>query len=67
MASHAWAEAWLAGSWYVFDTSNQLFTPSRHVQLAIGLDYNDAAPVRGMRVGGGREYMQYDVAVQGEQ
>lgn len=67
LASHAWAEAYLEGHWYVFDISNQIFTPSDHVQLAIGLDYNDAAPVRGVRVGGGREHMEYRVAVRSDQ
>ncbi|WP_037585798.1 transglutaminase family protein [Stenoxybacter acetivorans] len=63
LASHAWAEACLNGYWHVFDVSNQLFTPSHHVQLAIGLDYNDAAPIRGVRVGGGHERMDYRVQV----
>lgn len=67
LASHAWAEAYLDGRWYVFDVSNQIFTPSHHVQIAIGLDYNDAAPVRGMRVGGGPERMDYHVQVLSEQ
>lgn len=64
LASHAWAEAFLDGSWYVFDTTNQLFSPSRHVQLAVGRDYNDTAPVRGMRQGGGEEQMEFEVEVQ---
>jgi transglutaminase-like putative cysteine protease len=64
LASHAWAEACLDGKWYVFDTTNQLFQPSHHVQLAVGLDYNDAAPVRGMRQGGGTEQMSFSVQVQ---
>lgn len=67
LASHAWAEAYLDGKWYVFDVSNQIFTPSLHVQIAVGLDYNDAAPVRGVRVGGGPERMDYHVQVQSDQ
>jgi transglutaminase-like putative cysteine protease len=67
LASHAWAEAWLDGRWYVFDVSNQLFAPARHVQIALGLDYNDAAPVRGIRVGGGHEHMDYRVQVAAQQ
>lgn len=63
LTSHAWAEACLNGYWFVFDVSNQLFQPSQHVQLAVGLDYNDAAPVRGMRQGGGAERMEYLVQV----
>lgn len=55
MASHAWAEVLLEGDWYCFDVSNQLFKPSQHIQTAVGRDYLDAAPVRGMRQGGGKE------------
>ncbi|MDO5288124.1 MAG: transglutaminase family protein [Pseudomonadota bacterium] len=63
LASHSWAEACLNNHWFVFDVSNQLFQPRQHVQLAVGLDYNDAAPVRGMRQGGGLEKMEYLVRV----
>ncbi|UOO82011.1 transglutaminase family protein [Uruburuella testudinis] len=63
LASHAWAEAWLDGHWYVFDITNQLFRPSHHVQLAVGRDYNDTAPIRGMRQGGGMERMDFLVQV----
>lgn len=67
LASHAWAEAYLDGHWYVYDVSNQLFSPARHVQVAIGRDYNDAAPVRGVRVGGGHERMDCNVRLNAEQ
>lgn len=63
MASHAWAEVWLKGYWYVFDISNQLFQPSSHVYVAIGRDYLDAAPVRGVRMGGGYENLYSQVLV----
>ncbi len=55
MASHAWAEAYIDGYWYTFDISNQAFTPNSHVYVAIGRDYSDTAPVRGVRMGGGYE------------
>ncbi len=57
VASHAWAEAWLDHSWYTFDVTNSLTRPERHIKLAIGLDYLDACPVRGIRYGGGDEWM----------
>lgn len=63
VASHAWAEIYLNGYWYTFDISNQLFTPSQHVQVAIGRDYLDAAPIRGVRQGGGKESMKALVQV----
>jgi transglutaminase-like putative cysteine protease len=52
LASHAWAEVWIDGAWYSFDVTNRLTRPSRHLKLAVGLDYLDACPVRGMRRGG---------------
>ncbi|MDR0276627.1 MAG: transglutaminase family protein [Paucimonas sp.] len=63
MASHAWAEAWLDDAWYSFDVTNQLAVPERHLKLAVGLDYLDACPVRGMRRGGGYEQMHANVQV----
>ena len=63
LASHAWAEAWLDGYWYCFDVTNGLARPERHLKLAIGMDYLDACPVRGMRRGGGAEQMQAQVFV----
>jgi transglutaminase-like putative cysteine protease len=63
LASHAWVEAWLDGSWYSFDVTNQLIRPERHLKLAVGLDYLDACPVRGMRRGGGCELMHARVQV----
>ena len=64
LASHAWAEVWLADGWYSFDVSNRLARPERHLKLAVGLDYLDACPVRGVRRGGGCEQMHARVQVQ---
>jgi transglutaminase-like putative cysteine protease len=63
LASHAWAEAWLDDAWYSFDVTNCLAKPERHLKLAVGLDYLDACPVRGMRRGGGVEQMHARVEV----
>lgn len=63
LASHAWAEAWLNDAWYSFDVTNGLSRPERHLKLAVGLDYLDACPVRGMRRGGGVEQMHAKVLV----
>ncbi|WP_341963723.1 transglutaminase family protein [Pseudomonas sp. RC10] len=63
LSSHAWAEAWIDGAWYSFDVTNQLAIPERHLKLAVGLDYLDACPVRGMRRGGGCEQMHAKVVV----
>jgi transglutaminase-like putative cysteine protease len=64
LSSHAWAEAWIDDAWYSFDVTNQLARPERHLKLAVGLDYLDACPVRGMRRGGGFEQMHAKVKVE---
>lgn len=65
VASHAWAEVWLepAGHWYGIDVTHRRPTGGKHCRLAVGRDYLDAAPVRGMRRGGGQEEMQVAVRV----
>ena len=63
LASHAWAEAWIDGAWYSFDVTNGLTRAERHLKLAVGLDYLDACPVRGMRRGGSGEQMHARVQV----
>lgn len=57
LSSHAWAEVWFDGNWYTFDVTNGLTRPERHVKLAVGMDYLDSCPVRGIRRGGGYELM----------
>lgn len=53
-AMHAWAETYLPGlGWVGFDCSNCMSPDQRYVRVATGLDYHDAAPVRGTRQGGG--------------
>jgi transglutaminase-like putative cysteine protease len=57
VASHAWGEVWLANRWHSFDVSNARNAGGTHLKLAVGLDYNDACPVRGIRRGGGEEVL----------
>jgi hypothetical protein len=45
------------------DVANCKMTNGRHVRLAVGLDYRDACPVSGIRVGGGQESMSVGVDV----
>ena len=58
VATHAWAEAWIGRNWQTFDVVNTLNVAESHIKLAVGLDYRDAAPVRGVRAGGGMEHME---------
>jgi transglutaminase-like putative cysteine protease len=63
LATHAWAEVWIEGVWYSFDVTNGLCRPERHLKLAVGMDYLDACPVRGMQRGGGSEQMHAQLQV----
>lgn len=63
-SSHAWVEAWIKEGWHTFDVTYGLTRPDRHLQLAVGLDYLDACPVRGVRWGGKGETMHAFAAVQ---
>lgn len=56
--AHAWAEVYLENyGWIGFDCANGLCPVDTHVRVALGLDYGDAAPVRGARKGGQGEHL----------
>ncbi len=64
-ATHAWAEAYVTElGWVGFDISNGISPDSRYVRVATGLDYAEAAPVSGMRLGAAGEKMSVAVQVQ---
>jgi transglutaminase-like putative cysteine protease len=51
-ASHAWGEAWIPGrGWVGYDATHPVRAAEHHVRLAVGRDYSDAAPTRGIYVG----------------
>jgi transglutaminase-like putative cysteine protease len=56
-ASHAWIDVWSRAedAWISCDVTHGMVTASNLCRLAVGRDYLDAAPVRGMRRGGGKE------------
>ena len=48
-ATHAWLEAWLPTlGWIGFDPTNNLLADDRHVRVAVGRDYADVPPTRGV-------------------
>jgi transglutaminase-like putative cysteine protease len=48
-ATHAWCEAWLPGlDWIGFDPTNKLLADHRHIRVAVGRDYSDVPPTRGV-------------------
>jgi transglutaminase-like putative cysteine protease len=67
IASHAWAEAWVVDRWRSFDITNARPAGEHHIRLAIGADYLEASPVRGVRKGGGVERLMASALVEGPQ
>jgi transglutaminase-like putative cysteine protease len=62
--SHSWAEAWVPGlEWVGFDPANNISPRGDSLRVAVGLDYHDAAPVSGRRVGFGDAKMSVDASV----
>jgi transglutaminase-like putative cysteine protease len=61
-ASHAWAEGWVPGKgWIGYDATRPVRTSDSHVRLAVGRDYTDAAPTRGIYVGSATGTMEVRV------
>ena len=60
-ASHAWVQVWCPGTpgvpedgWLDLDPTNDLIPGSGHVRVAVGRDFGDVTPLRGVIRGGGR-------------
>ena len=63
-ATHAWVECRLPGlGWIGFDPTNQSLADQRHIRIAVGRDYRDVSPTRGVRQGGGQTRLEVDVQV----
>ncbi len=63
-AGHAWAEAYIEDlGWVGFDVANRICPSESHLRVAVGLDYREAAPIRGLRLGGGAEKLDVSVKV----
>jgi transglutaminase-like putative cysteine protease len=69
-ASHAWVQVWCPGTpglpsdaWLDLDPTNNLVPGSGHVRLAIGRDFGDVTPLRGVIRGGGQHTLTVGVSV----
>ncbi len=63
-ASHAWVEALLPGlGWVGFDPTNDLLAGDRHIRTAIGRDYADVPPTKGMFKGSAASELAVSVRV----
>jgi len=63
-ATHAWCEFLLPEiGWLGIDPTNDSLADHRHVRIAVGRDYRDAAPTRGTVAGGGQDRLEVAVSV----
>ena len=63
-ASHAWVEALVPSlGWVAFDPTNNLVGADRHIRVAIGRDYADVPPTRGVYKGEAQSELSVAVTV----
>jgi transglutaminase-like putative cysteine protease len=61
-ASHAWVEVFFPGTgWQSFDPTNDIMPSDSHVTIALGRDYSDIVPVKGITLGGGKQTVKVEV------
>ena len=61
-ATHAWVECLLPDlGWVGFDPTNRRLVDERYVSVAVGRDYQDVAPTRGVLTGGGESSLEVSV------
>ena len=72
-ASHAWLAVWCpisgdtpgsAARWLELDPTNNLLPGESHIRLAVGRDYGDVTPLRGVIRGGGAHRLTVSVRTQ---
>jgi transglutaminase-like putative cysteine protease len=65
-ASHAWFAAWAgpAHGWVQLDPTNDLVVGDEHIVVALGRDYGDTPPVKGVCFGGGQHQLSVAVTVE---
>ena len=63
-AMHAWAEVFVDGlGWVGFDTANKISPDDRYIRVAIGRDYSDAAPIKGVTLGVQHECLSVSISI----
>lgn len=63
-ASHAWVSVFIPGyGWLDLDPTNDMIPGQGHVTLALGRDYGDVTPVKGIALGGGGQTVEVEVRV----
>jgi transglutaminase-like putative cysteine protease len=63
-ASHAWFSVYIPNmGWLDFDPTNNQMPMDRHITVAIGRDYHDVTPLKGVIFGGGKHELDVSVDV----
>jgi transglutaminase-like putative cysteine protease len=68
-ASHAWVQVWCprlegGGLWVDLDPTNNLLPADTHVRIAVGRDFGDVTPLKGVIRGGGHHTVKVAVTVE---
>ncbi|TVP75395.1 MAG: transglutaminase family protein [Puniceicoccaceae bacterium] len=64
-ASHAWVEVYLpGGTWWGLDPTNNQAVGQRHIEVAVGRDYSDVAPMRGTYKGANDQKLNVIVSLE---
>ena len=64
MASHAWVDVCISGEgWISLDPTHNCEQSGQYVRVAVGRDYADVTPTRGIFVGNAKETMHVKVSV----
>ncbi|HTV08494.1 MAG TPA: transglutaminase family protein [Candidatus Aquilonibacter sp.] len=68
LATHAWIDAFLPHlGWVGFDPTNNVLAHEGHIRTALGRDYADVPPTRGVYRGGGAGQLHVAVQVTGHE
>lgn len=64
-ATHAWVTVWCGPDvgWVGFDPTNAILAQNDHIELGVGRDYSDVAPIDGIILAGGQQQLTVEVDV----
>jgi transglutaminase-like putative cysteine protease len=64
LASHAWVDVYVAGQgWLALDPTHNAAQSGHYVRVAVGRDYADVPPTRGVFKGNAKEELAIEVSV----